>query len=284
MTDKIKNTNTNINNIKIVVPTSKPRRKYTSKTGGKGGLDGATQRLSTLQNRATSSGVQPNISVGGPTIMFPSGAGPVATTPPQVPVAPSAIIPVKKEPTFTAPKKIPMGGSEPVGGGTPAPLYDSKTADKKTTSTGSYGEIIPPKKKDRSLHPEDTERARTPRQSELEGLILDNATPNPRPRPSYVNQESVRASPRRRDTNALEGLTEQERQDFRFYPGTGTVSQVKDLRGPPARNVRVDSQGNIISAKTPLPPLRTSQTPRALSPSQRQRQSDTRLSKGKTEL
>lgn len=279
MVDKIKNTNTNINNIKIVVPTSKPRRKYTSKTGGKGGLDGATQRLSTLQNRATSSGVAPNISVGGPTIMIPSVAGPVATTTPQVPVAPSALIPVR-EPTFTAPRRIPMGGDESVGGGTPAPLYDSKTADKKTSLTSSYGEVIPPKKKDTSLHPTSND---------------DNYT---------GNQRSPR---RRRDTNTLieGGLTAQERADLVLHRGVPPISKVMDLRGSPARDVRVDSRGNIVSATTPLyksadayvvhgsnlksptlplPPVKTQKTPRPLSPSARQRQTDSRLSKVKTEL
>lgn len=275
MVDKINNTN--INNIKIVVPTTKPRRKYTSKTRerGGGGLDGASQRLSTLQNRASSSGVQPNISVGGPTIMIPSNIGPVATTTPQVPVEPSAIIPVSK-PTFTTPKKIPMGGAEPVGGASVAPLYDSKTADKKTSLTSNYGEVIPPQKKDTSLHPTSTD---------------DTVTRTPR---------------RRRDTNVLvESLTAQQRADLVFHRGTPPISKVVDLRGSPARDVRVDSRGNIVSATTPvyksadaydvhgpnlksptlpLPPVRTQKTPRPISPSQRQRQSDSRLAKPNTSI
>lgn len=270
MVDKINNTN--INNIKIVVPTSKPRRKYTSKTGrgGGGGLDGATQRLSTLQNRASSSGVQPNISVGGPTIMFPAGQ----VTPEQVASAP--VIPVTER-KFTNPKKIPMGGDEPVGGASVAPLYDSKTADKKTSLTSSYGEVIPPQKRDTSLHPTSTD---------------DTVTRSPR---------------RRRDTNVLieGGLTAQERADLVLYRGTPPISKVVDLRGAPAKNVRVDSQGNIVSATTPvyksadayvvhgpslksptlpLPPVKTQKTPRPISPSQKQRLSDSRLAKPNTSI
>lgn len=271
MVDKINNNN--INNIRIVVPTT-PRKKY--KKNPKVTASTAQKNLNTLQNRTTSSGVQPNISVGGPTIMFPPNQQQPVTPAPVIPVASpsesSPVIPVK-EPKFTTPKKIPMGGDEPVGGGTQAPLYDTKTADKKTTLTGNYGEPVVKKEKDRSLHPEDTEDPTGPRSRSA--VSRPSPTTATRINP-YENQPSVRAPPRRRDTNAMSQLTEQQRQDFRFYPGTGALSEVLDLTGPPARNVRVDSQGNIISAKTPLPPVRTS--PRALSPSQRQRQIDTRLS------
>jgi hypothetical protein len=77
-------------------------------------------------------------------------------------------------------------------------------------------------------------------------------------------------------------LTAQERADLVLYRGTPPISKVMDLRGQSARNVRVDSQGNILSATTPLPPVRTQKIPRPLSPSQRQRLSDSRLSKPNT--
>lgn len=76
MIDKIKNSNTNINNIRIVLPSSKATSKPRSE-----GLEDASKRLSGLQNKASSSGVQPNISVGGPTIMFPERGG-VSTSSP----------------------------------------------------------------------------------------------------------------------------------------------------------------------------------------------------------
>jgi hypothetical protein len=267
MVDKINNNN--INNIRIVVPTT-PRKKYKQKP--KPTSSTAQKNLSILQNRATSSGPQPNISIGGPNIMFPPNQQP----PPNLPVAPAPapVIPVTDR-TFKTPKKIPMGGDEPVGGGTQAPLYDSKTADKKTTSTGNYGEPVVKKEKDRSLHPEDTEDPTGPRSRSA----VSRRSPTTATRitsTAYENQPSVRAQPRTRNSNAMLELTDDERRNFVLHRGTGPLTEVLNLTGPPARNVRVDSQGNIVSAMNPLPPVRTS--PRPLSPSVRQRLTDTRLS------
>lgn len=75
MVNKINNSNTNINNIKIVVPTPKPKRIYTrrqsSAKSGSEDLETAETRLSKLVNRSMPSGSQPNISIGGPTILTP---------------------------------------------------------------------------------------------------------------------------------------------------------------------------------------------------------------------
>lgn len=95
MVNKINNSNTNINNIKIVVPTPKPKRIYTrrqsSAKSGSEDLESAESKLSKLVNRSMPSGVQPNISVGGHTIMFPS----------QTPVAPQ-VSPLRPPSPFDA--------------------------------------------------------------------------------------------------------------------------------------------------------------------------------------